>query len=64
MKRKEWINVDDELPFNHSKVMARFENGEEKELFFWDKEEGFDPYQSPLHMMVTHWQPIIENLKR
>ena len=53
-----WIDVKDRLPKDETKVKGRFENGEESEIFFWSKEEGFDPYKDPLHTMVTHWQPL------
>jgi len=59
MKENNWIDVNDKLPKDQTTVKAKFENGDiNEDVMFWNEEEGFDGYAEPLHIMVTHWQPI------
>lgn len=50
------FSVKDKLPPNETLVMATFENGDKKEVMYWNEDEGFDAQTEPHHIEVTYWR--------
>ena len=54
----EWISVEDRLPEDETECNVVYDNGKVGNSWYWNNNEGFDPYADPIGEMVTHWQPL------
>lgn len=53
-----WCSREFEIPPAETKVRVLYENGQSGTCFFWSEDEGFDPYQEPLHIAIIAWKPL------